>query len=552
VLAAICLPRLLELDRYVTPDEPKWLMRSANFYLALSQGSLRDTYQHEHPGVTTMWAGMLGFLRGYPNYIDIRPGQIEREEKLSIFLTNREISPLRLLALGRFFMVLAITGVLGLAFLVGCRLLGSLPAAIGILLVAFDPFFMALSRLLHVDGLMTALVLLSLLGLLCYLYCGHQARYLLLSGIAGGLSWLTKSPAFFLAPFVCLLALAYYLDVHQRVHLSAGHINHLVQLLNPLWSAFRLALAWLAIAVVIFTVLWPAMWVDPVNTLARIFSQAQIYAVEGHEYATFFNGHVDQIGESSWYFYPVAFTWRTSPPVMAGLILALAAIVIPGWLNITEQHRKVILVLSLFGLLFMIFMSFGAKKFDRYLLPNHVILDLVAAMGWVAAIETANDWRAKLRIRSRWLRWRMIFVYALIVALQLIGTIQTFPYYFNYYNPLLGGTHKAINVMMIGWGEGMDQAAAYLNQQPSADQLRVIAWYGYGPFSFFFKGQSVSMDVTDTLKYLHTADYVVLYLNQWQRVLPSAQVLDAFAQLTPQHIVRIGDLEYARIYDMHP
>ena len=85
VMLLFSLPRLFSLDRYVTPDEPKWLMRSANFFKALSDNDLKFTYQHEHPGVTVTWAGMAGFMRRYPQYVDIRPGQIERAEKLFIF-----------------------------------------------------------------------------------------------------------------------------------------------------------------------------------------------------------------------------------------------------------------------------------------------------------------------------------------------------------------------------------------------------------------------------------------------------------------------------------
>ncbi len=78
VIVALWLPRSLALDRFVTPDEPKWLMRSANFYLALAQRDLGSTYQKEHPGVTVMWAGLAGLLRGYPQYVQLGPGPMDR------------------------------------------------------------------------------------------------------------------------------------------------------------------------------------------------------------------------------------------------------------------------------------------------------------------------------------------------------------------------------------------------------------------------------------------------------------------------------------------
>jgi hypothetical protein len=115
----------------------------------------------------------------------------------------------------------------------------------------------------------------------------------------------------------------------------------------------------------------------------------------------------------------------------------------------------------------------------------------------------------------------------------------------------MGGSKKALQVMGVGWGEGLDQAARYLDSLPDADQQRVIAWYGEGPLSFFFRGTTVGLEVDDKLDILRKADYVVFYVNQWQRGLPSQDILDYFQQLTPEYTARIGDLEYARVYNMH-
>ncbi len=547
MLLAFSLPRLVELDRYVTPDEPKWLMRSANFYMALSQRSYKDTYQHEQPGVTTTMAGMLGFLRRYPHYVDVRPGQIERPEKLVIFLRNREISPLRLLEAGRTVMVLVNTLVFGLTFLAAWSALGALPAIIGGTLIAFDPFFIALTRLLHVDGLMSGLVLLSLLSAIGYFYKGRQRGCLLLSGVAAGLSWLTKSPAFFLAPFLGLVALVDYLANRSQEGSKGGAPAQNSTWLRGLWQALAPVVLWFAIGAAVFTLLWPAMWIDPLGSLGKVFSQARLYAIEGHESPTFFNGQVFPAGDSAWYFYPISYVWRASPPVLIGLGLGLAVLLFPRRLGLTGDRMRAILVLGSFAVLFGVFMSFGDKKFDRYLLPSHVVLDMVAALGWIIAIQAVQV-RLEGRLRSGILRWGAAAAYTLIIAIQLSGAVSTSPYYFDYYNPMLGGSQKALEVMMVGWGEGLDQAAGYLNRQPDSEQLVAVAWFGDGPFSFIFNGQTISMDVDQTLEDVKKADYAVLYLNQWQRLLPNPQVLEYFAGLEPDYVARIGDLEYVRVY----
>jgi dolichyl-phosphate-mannose--protein O-mannosyl transferase len=69
---------------------------------------------------------------------------------------------LELLTAGRFFMVLLNTIALTLAFVCARNLLSLAPALIGFLLIAFDPFHVAHSRLLHLDGLLSSLLLLAM------------------------------------------------------------------------------------------------------------------------------------------------------------------------------------------------------------------------------------------------------------------------------------------------------------------------------------------------------------------------------------------------------
>jgi dolichyl-phosphate-mannose--protein O-mannosyl transferase len=206
LLVAILLPRMVALDRLVTPDETRWLTRSANFYYALTHGNFSDTYQMEHPGVVVMWAGMLAYVQKYPTYSEQATRQLNwLQDEIGSFLKDHGYDPLEMLVAGRLNMILIIALVLLTAFWSASRLLGFWPSALGIFLIALDPFHTALSRLLHVDGMSSSLVLLSLLACLNYRYRGERRGDLILSGIAAGLAWLTKSPTLFLIPFVGLL-----------------------------------------------------------------------------------------------------------------------------------------------------------------------------------------------------------------------------------------------------------------------------------------------------------------------------------------------------------
>ena len=114
---------------------------------------------------------------------------------------------------------------------------------------------------------------------------------------------------------------------------------------------------------------------------------------------------------------------------------------------------------------------------------------------------------------------------------------------------MAGGSRTAPDVLLIGWGEGLDAAADWLKQQPGAADLRVISWYSDGPLSYFLQSGQKALSFYFT-SYLLDADYAVLYVNQWQRGLPSNELVDYFLAQKPLHIERSGGLELARIYDL--
>ena len=540
LLLALWLPRGFALDRFVTVDEPKWLLRSANFYNALAHGNFKDTFQKEHPGVTITWAGSAGFLWRFPGYSKISPEGNMTPTRFHTFLQSHGRSSLELLVAGRTFVLFGIVVALALSYVIAARLLGALAASLAFLLIAFDPFSISLSRMLHLDGLLSALMLLSILAFVTYLFLNRQTGYLLISAVAAGLAWLTKSPAFFLAPFFGLLLLIEWLqsgwrtpsrDLFRRRHL---------------WQAFSPFLLWFAVAWLIFILLWPAMWVDPVGSLTSVFSQATAYASEGHEIPSYFYGETQLGGISSWYFYPLVYLWRITPFILVGLVFVLLALLFPKVFPL--ENTRLILVLLLFTGLFTIFMSLGAKKFDRYLLPIFAPLDLIAALGWLALLKAANRYAKRLSTISRRLAGGLLL--GIVLLGQLWSVIQSFPYYLNYFNPILGGSKAATQVMMVGWGEGLDQAARYLNSLPQTGKERAISWYGDGCFSYFYDGVTVPIGLDFTFHDLRKTDIVVLYLNQWQRGLPSPEFMAYFEQLTPDHVVRINNLEYVRVYNL--
>jgi hypothetical protein len=97
----------------------------------------------------------------------------------------------------------------------------------------------------------------------------------------------------------------------------------------------------------------------------------------------------------------------------------------------------------------------------------------------------------------------------------------------------------------------LDQAAAWLNQQPHAADLEVVAWYST-TFEPYFTGHAIykidEEKISRTPKPGLAAAYVVLYVNQIQRQLPTAGALQYFQAEPPAHVVTINGLDYAWIY----
>ena len=538
LLAAVfILPRLLRLDQFVTPDENLWLRRSANFYFALGQRDYAKTFQREYPGVTGTWAGTGGFLLAYPEYRGSGAGYYESSGMLNMFLEERGVTSLELLVAGRVFVILFCALAFLCAFAILEKLIG-LPGALFVtLFLSLDPFYFGLTRLLHLDAMLASFMFLSLLAFLAYQHTGCWP-YLLLSSFAAALSWLTKSPGLFLIPFIGLLAVYQHLP-----HLKSDGIKQL-------WPFTRPLLIWGGVAAAIFVLMWPSMWVQPFDSVKAIFDVSVEYATKGHYSQHLFYGRIGNGADFPWWYYPVTFLWRATPLALLGLVLAVIAF-IRQWGLFSQPHvRGIALKGLLFSLSFMLFMHIGAKKFDRYMLPAQLWLDLIASLGWLSLGYVLFS-----SIRKE--KWRTALTsvgLSLVVLAQGLPLLHTYPYYLTYYDPCMGGLPKAVQVQTVGWGEGLEQAAIYLNSLPDSYKFDVLSFYGYGSLSYYFQGSVSSISPIqewdrENAEKLRSADYVVTYISQRQRSI-TGPLLAMLQNIPPDYVFTIDGVEYVWLYDL--
>lgn len=477
------LLRLAALGRYVTPDEPAWVYRSIRLADALAAGDWAAVPSTGHPGVTTMWLGTLNVMVcrllnpvasvahldwiGRMAWLDPENGEAFRH--LAFFLTGGRIA-------------VALTTTLGLAALYPLlmRLFDRSLALLAVGLLAFDPFLIGHSGLLHTDALLATFSLLGLATALNGLHEPRRAIWWSLAGLFAGLALLTKTPAVILLPFIGIIQLI----AHLR-HSPLPNLQSLIRSLSFFVFHFLLLASVTAITCI---VLYPALWASPAETLDILFAFTGRH-VEMAQRPIFFAGQMTYTPGPL--FYPVVLLFRISPIVLIGLIVGLI-----GLRRLPADRRFAFLALLVFSVGFGTLMSMGVKKHDRYLLPALPPLTLAAALG----IGTLVDRYIGKRVRSP--KYQSLISQSPAVLQALIALAFAL-HPLTYANPLAGGPWIARRVLDLDWGEGMGEAARWLNRQPDADQL-VVAAGSVPTFGSLFKGHTVPLHQTSL------ADYIAL------------------------------------------
>ena len=267
---------------------------------------------------------------------------------------DRGIDWLALFVRMRQFMIAANVALLAIAFIQMTRLLGIEVAALGALLIALDPYTIALTRLFGVDGLTGALILVSILGILSHLARGRQWTDLAISAVAGGLAMLTRSTSIVLAAFVAVLVVFEW----RRCRHAGGWRDAVIPIV-----------AWMALATATCVLLWPALRLERATTVLGTLDAVLGKAGAAHEWQTFFNGQIYQENPEA-LFYPVVYLWRTTPAAPVGLLLTLALLLVP-WTRkrIETTDARIVLALLVFAVAYGAMLTVSPKKLDRYLIP---------------------------------------------------------------------------------------------------------------------------------------------------------------------------------------
>lgn len=539
------VPRLPQIDSFVTLDEPSWLSQGANFYYALGQREFENTVYEYQPAVTTMSIIALAMHIYFPEFRGLGQGYLDYEKgQLDSFMLEHGYNPLVLLTIARTIQVFVLLILFLILYFLLQKLISKWVALFALTFASFDPFFLGHNRMLDHEAMLSLFVVASILSLIIYITQEKKIIFLILSGIMAGLAQLTKSSAIaMLAPVGVLLLTQIY---HGR---QQGW-------LRSFWNQTKVFVIWFAFLVAAYFIFWPGMWVAPAKMLYQVYGNAFSYAFQGArltvteelDVSTFkLDSALAGIGTIT-----KVLLYRITPLTWLGILFGFIFRFATS-LNMSRTIKLINTALLITALAFIGLISIAqGRNSPHYILTSYLTLNIMAGLGWFYF----GKWVIQ-RFSAKQLAWQFI-PYVLVIILQISSALAYFPYYYTYRNPILYSLGWYNEYPQFPYCEGLEKAAEYLSQLPNAKEATAFAYYPRGCFSYFFVGNTTAFrpyyidghHTEDLLNYLTSADYlVVYYANQFQ--LPKYHpFLNILSSQQPIYEVWLNGYKYVQVYQV--
>lgn len=501
--------RLPGLGSFMTADEANWMERSAFFWEELFKNrNPGGTFMSTHPGSTGMWLIGAGItLKEFTSGLDFDEPTFFHFRKWATFPV-----------------ALATSVLAGVVAVLAIMLFGRPGGILAGIFLAVDPYLTGMSQIAHLDALLTLLLVVASLAFLLYL---RNGRYVILVvvGIAAGLAVGTK----FLPSVGLFIWMAAVLTLPLLVLLLTGQWKRTVLLAQ---QSLRIFLFVCGVAALTFFASWPALWVK--DDLFRSFER-DIGTVISDEHVAL-EVSEDPIEPATFYIRTVA--GRTT---LFTLVLTASAAILTLYRAWKTKTVSSPLWLLMYAAGFLVLITFAAKKGDRYALPALAVLPLIAGYGFAIALKVMQERLARRQPANAHTRRIIPAVSGLVIVLLVLQTLLWSPYAIAYNNPLF----DVRPLSQQGWGEGLDEAAAWLNKQPFIEKLTIASWYP-DVTGTYFTGKTMSLSSRDD----HRVGYVVIYRNMGGRAPDdiASNVLDEYKGRQPVHVVTIQGKPYVWIY----
>lgn len=397
----------------LNPDAVNWHKRSEQFVLGLKSGDLALTYQHYHPGVTLMW------IVGVPVEIVKQFTSVGTVYTADTYVLFHTVAKLSLISVN---LILALLTIFFLTKVTGFN-----KALLIVFFLNAEPFFLGNAKVLHMDILFTSLVMLALItGYL--MITTEDRKYLILSGLFSALAVLTRSVGVGVVLFNSALLLYTLLVTKTEVRKTL-----------KAYSIYFLSF------IIVFVILFPALWVSPIDVLDKMFTRSfEIGVEEGHP-QIYFGEETENPGML---FYPITLLMKVSPFILTGVFFYLLFEFVLQLRERTQIKDKVLLLITAKRISFAVVMTvfflgyFGvytlsSKKLDRYMLPLFFPLSFFAVYGYSKIVSLKPNLGALYTISF------------LFLASVFVPILSLYPYEFLYYSPLFKNSKNANSVIGV-------------------------------------------------------------------------------------------------------
>lgn len=423
-----------------TTDTWKWKSRSYDFGSGVFTGDFAKTLQKYHPGVMLMWIGTAG-IKIYNAYYNLAFHSDPPDNKIS---TVFELDFVQ-----KIITVLVIGITLAYVFYALRNIFGLKLAFISLVLVCAEPYYVGLSRVFHLEGLLSAFMLASATWLYWFLENGGKKK-LIISAVFAGLSMLTKTTALYLIPFSLMMMAVKNLTEPGVFAQAAGSIFKKLKLMLLIKNTVVTFLIWALTASVVIFSLWPALWVAPGEVYKALYKGVAVVGIEREHIQYYFGKLVEDPGPA---FYLVVLFFKSSPWLIMGII---------GWLfiykKLSTDQKKLTMYLFVYSIIYLLALSIPTKKLDRYFAPSLVSLAVVSSVFYYWLWE-------KIKVNN--------IIKIGISGLVFLGAnVFVHPDYISFYNPLAGGLSKGINVLEPKWLIGERQILEYFKKAQIQDNYQ--------------------------------------------------------------------------------
>lgn len=438
VVLLFILSRLPALghDNFNT-DVWRWKARIYDFGSGVFTAKFDRTIQMYHPGVSLMWIGSAAVKSYNLYYKVILHTNPPNDEVKTIF----ELDYIQ-----KLFIVSAIAFTISFAFYPMRKMFGAKYASIAVALISAEPFYIALTRVIHLEGLMSTFMLAAFVWFYFYLKDTSQKKRLVLSAIFTSLALLTKSSSLFLLPFMGLML--FLENISKSYKFDKLNIKTLlITIKTSVFTSLKQYYPWLLLVLLLFFILWPGMWVTPLTALQTYFTGIFTVGIEGGHEQLFFGKFVTDPGP---FFYPIVLVYKTSFYFIFGLV---------GFLfiskKITREKNNFALYALLFSLLYLLEILISSKKLDRYVLPSIVGISLV----------NANFYEYLLTYLLQKFKKLAFVIFPLVFVPFALILVSIHPDYFSYYSILGGGLKTGIHILEPKWLFGVPEITDYFKNE---------------------------------------------------------------------------------------